>query len=223
MPVPTEGPQRSPAQMSLSELQDDVATYSRAGNEDEPRAICLRAINSAIRMVNRRHWYWSATFSEITMVAGTADYVLPATFDGVVPPIELLDPGGASRSMLEYLDPETFGRWFPSDAAGDPRCATVYSAEDLLQLTLNCLPSATWAASYPTIRVRHLSAVPLLVNPDDRLVGIPTPWQEYINWYAKFTACAVFDPDGNRIAIAKMEKDRLWEELRAKDSSYHCL
>lgn len=223
MPVPTDTPQRSPAPLSLSELLDDVASYVRDPGGDASRSIAKRCVNNAIRDLNRRHWYWSLTFQDITSLSTTADYELADDYDGFRS-LQLFDANANPAGRLDYLDPQSFWDAYNISAqAGSPCHCTVDSPETSRLLTLNCIPTADWVAKYPTMRVRYFRLIPVLVAEADRIVGVPDSAQNYVLWYARYDACLIFDPDGNRLAAARSEKESLWRALVAKDTSYHYL
>lgn len=221
MPVPADVANRAPAPWSLSAMIDDIATFVRDPGDEEVRAQCLRSINSGIDDLNKRHWYWSLTYMDITAVAGTADYSLADDYDGFRS-LQLFNMNGKPAGQLRYLDPQSFwDAYNVSTQAGDPCDCTVDSPETSRVLTLNCVPTASWAALYPTMRLRYFALVQHLVEPADTLAGVPNSAGLYVRWYAREDAALIYDP--SLAGLAGARKDRLWQDLVKKDTGYHYL
>lgn len=65
---------------TLAALVLDILEYAGGLDDEDERAKAERALNSAVRQFNHVSWSFNRLFKDVTFLANTSDYVMPAGF-----------------------------------------------------------------------------------------------------------------------------------------------
>src|SRR3990172_4815255 len=215
MPEATTGTfTQAPAAIAFSTLYARVQNYVLAPSDTDVATIAKEGINEAISRLNTRRWNWARHHADITLVAGTQEYALSATFKGPRA-AELLDSTGEVVSRLEFLDPKELDYLYPDrHSQGYPSHYTIFNEFANGMLTLSATPSSGFVTQYPKVRVRFFRRIPYLSADADLFYG-PTEAETYLVWYARANVAAHWALD--KIGFAEKRAEELWTLLVRDD------
>lgn len=178
----------TPLNSNFAGLKKRVAAYVQGSQLTSVLADAGLALNGAIDKLNTRNWHWLNRQSDLTLVADTSTYTVPANFKRPRA-AELLDSSNNKKGYLSFQIAKEFQDTQWEDAtSGSPRFYTVRNAVDDRLLTLNVPPSTSFVASYPTIRLTYFARLGHFSDNGDTLGDLEAPPEiaNFLVWYARW-------------------------------------
>lgn len=183
---------------------DDPAWVSQSGMARdflEADAEHLQAVGTMQRNVE---------FYDITMVAGTTTYTLPAYAIDVLGVATYTPSGEDAATVVEAVDRDSYMRISDKTADGRP---TLYYVHKSASLTLYVWPVPTETA---TLQVQLYSAVATSTD-GSKSMDFERSWTQYFTWSLAYQLSVSKGIGADRLAVLKREADSALE--RCKQSS----
>lgn len=212
----------SPAPRTLTQILTEVGTFlmSPQVSSDSTLAGAMTDwINDGLnKLRTEERWPWLLVTENVTLVAGTASYVLTTTTAKKIRHVHLLDSSNNEKSLLNYLDPKSFMDMYPDRSqSGSPCHYTVFNLNADGTIDLSVPPDAGFIASYPKLKVRILKRMgqffsTSLTDTITTLGGGPIELESFLSWHAKALG-AMNMGFTDRISYAQGRADEMWTAL----------
>ena len=179
---------QTPLGANFGGLKSAVAAYVQGQNLPGVLGDAGVAINSAIDRLNTRNWHWLNKQSDISLVADTRTYTVPANFKRPRK-LEKLDASSKVVGWYDYQMPKDFldTNW-NDETSGQPYLYTVRNAVDDRLLTLNVPPTSAFVTAWLTARLTYFARLGHFASDGDTLGSIEAPPESknFMLWYARW-------------------------------------
>ena len=210
------GAGQAPGNVTYGSLTDEIIRFVSGPTDDpELRAIAQDGILEAIRQLNSRTWEWVLSVTDITLVAGTAEYDIPDNFHQPRSAAFVNSDDKAARKV-NWLEPKMFQdhqAWRGS--TGTNRYYTVFNRRDDQKVKLAGDVDAGWASSYPELRLRYYRYIQYPTSESAALDLVPEA-ESFVSWFGKAYTAGIHEP--RKEPAATLRADRAWKRL-VKDNN----
>ena len=161
------------------------------GTTDKTAIVALDALNdAAVDIYSRKRWEWQESLYGITLVAGTAQYALPADF------MRMAQPPEAGGYPIVGLTEEEWYQVVPAQTAvsGSPQYYTVHG----YIFEVWPVPSSDYITQYPILPFVYYRQPPQRLDGSDDAanLNLPPEFVECLITYGKFKVKAFLEyPD----------------------------
>ena len=209
---------------TISALLTDLQDYVGGGGA-EGRARALRALAETVRAFNSMAWRFNRKSTDVTFVASTSDYALPATVRSIWK-VMLLDDDDELIDEVPFVSYQDFLLYDGSTQSpvSIPNAYTLFNVFDTGNIRF--LPSMGTTFSYPTARVfYHIRIVVPSTDDDESTLIVPQEVETAIVRQAAsllvartrtFEEAARARADANELTLAAQREWRDWPDFSQK-------
>lgn len=200
--------------MLISELQGDVAAYSKNARTDPAvQAMALSGIQDAYRKLNSRDWSWAVKSSGFAFQANVQTVDLPTDFR-TQRHVSVVTPAGQNAGSLSYYDPKSFQGHVKDQYQSwndGPSGYTIINPFVSGQITLSHKPSQGFVDNYPSGIIYYYGRLQLPVNASEP-INLPDEAITMVLWYARATM-AMIDSSEAKVGLAETRWREAWKML----------
>ena len=189
-------------------------------NDSDGRAMCLDALNQAIKELNGRSPLWSflRKTQSVTLVDGTATYDLNSDFNKESKAV-LIDSDSNEFAPLLYYDWEAFQSFAKKQSrTGRPGVYTFKSVYLQGKVEFYPVPDAGAATDF-TVDLTYYLRLGDCTDSETSYIATPSETEPWLVTRSQALMAQIKDPQ--RFIIFQADASRLWKQLIAYDTRHH--